>query len=90
VGVGVAYFGFVDTGLARQGGEDPTMKSLLRLGPGFASRPITAERAAASAVRGIERRARRVCAPRWVLPVVLAPGLLDPLYRPLLRRAIAK
>lgn len=89
VGVGVAYFGHIDTEMARGAQSDRVVRSLMRLGPGFASGALTADQAAAALVRGMERRARRVCAPGWVLPIVLAPGLLEPLYAPLLRRALA-
>lgn len=88
VDVGVAYFGHVDTEMARGAQSDRVVRSLMRLGPSFASGALTPDQAAAAVVRGMERRARRVCAPGWVLPIVLAPGLLEPLYAPLLRRAL--
>lgn len=89
VDVGVCYFGHVDTDMARGAQHDRVVRSLMRLGPGFAARPITPEAAAGAVVRGMERRSGRVCAPRWVLPAILAPGLLQPLWNPLLRRAAA-
>ena len=78
VHVGVAYFGLVDTGLVV--GEDPIADGMFgRAVPRALRRQITAEVAAGALVRGIERRAPRVFAPRrWVLPSRMR-GLLAPL-----------
>lgn len=79
VAVGCAYFGFIDTDLVRRSFDDPAASASLAAMPGFASRPIPVARAGEAIARGVERRARMVYAPRWVLPALLAPGLFLPL-----------
>ncbi|EFV11728.1 SDR family NAD(P)-dependent oxidoreductase [Segniliparus rugosus] len=72
--VGIAYFGLVETGLAR----DLTQSGLgavLATFPKALATPIPVRRASDAIVLGVERRSRRVCAPWWV------PALLD--LRPL-------
>jgi NAD(P)-dependent dehydrogenase (short-subunit alcohol dehydrogenase family) len=69
-GVGIAYFGAVDTGLVRGLLTRPELaKGLDRL-PKVIGGPISVSRAGAAMTAGIERRARSVYAPWWV------PGLL--------------
>jgi NAD(P)-dependent dehydrogenase (short-subunit alcohol dehydrogenase family) len=86
--VGVAYFGFIDTEMVSGAYEHPAAaeanRRLERLAPTFVSRPLPVGRAGEAIVRGVERRARRVCAPRWILPALLAPGLFA---QPLIDRA---
>jgi NAD(P)-dependent dehydrogenase (short-subunit alcohol dehydrogenase family) len=76
--VGCAYFGFIDTDMVRRGMDRPsgrTARERLR-GP-LAPAPVGA--AAGAVVRGIERRSRYVVAPRWVLPLLFARTLIQPL-----------
>jgi NAD(P)-dependent dehydrogenase (short-subunit alcohol dehydrogenase family) len=79
VSVGCAYWGAIDTDLLRRSTEDPASVEMMRAVPRFLSRPIPASRAGAAIARGVERRRRRVYAPRWILPMLLAPGLFLPL-----------
>jgi NAD(P)-dependent dehydrogenase (short-subunit alcohol dehydrogenase family) len=79
VDVGVAYFGYIDTDMVREGLAHPAAaeanRRMERIMPGFATRPLPVGRAGEAIARGIERRSRRVYAPRWILPALLAPGL---------------
>lgn len=73
VGVGIAYFGLIDTGLA----NDMLARSGLGVvlpGPLGTLAPI--EVAAAAITTGIARRSRRVCAPWWVAPMLDLRSLL--------------
>ncbi|HEX4904767.1 MAG TPA: SDR family NAD(P)-dependent oxidoreductase [Acidimicrobiales bacterium] len=67
---GVAFFGLIDTGLARDGllGGTP-LGALAEKVPWILS-PAPVEVAAAAIVRGLERRSARVWAPRWVGPAL--------------------
>ncbi|MEV5003988.1 MAG: SDR family NAD(P)-dependent oxidoreductase [Candidatus Nanopelagicales bacterium] len=71
VTVGVAYFGLIDTGLARDDllGTGPFASIQGRLPGVLTIAPVGA--AAGALVRGVERRSARVWAPSWV-PFVLA------------------
>jgi NAD(P)-dependent dehydrogenase (short-subunit alcohol dehydrogenase family) len=83
--VGVAYFGVVDTDLVRGGFAQPAaarMKDML----GPAGRAIPVSRAGAAIVRGIERRSKRVYAPRWVPALLATRGVAGPSHELLSRR----
>ena len=67
VGVGIAYFGLIDTGLADQ---MLTRSGLAAVLPGPLGKPAPVEAAAAAITSGIARRARRVYAPWWVGPML--------------------
>lgn len=69
VGVGVGYFGLVDTGLAQQMLADSGVGAMLS-GLPLLGRPIPAANAASAITTGIARRSRRVYAPGWVAPVL--------------------
>jgi NAD(P)-dependent dehydrogenase (short-subunit alcohol dehydrogenase family) len=91
VGVGIAYFGLIDTGLANDMLARSGLGAVL---PGPLGRLAPVEVAAAAITRGIARRARRVYAPWWVGPMLdlrpllfLADRLLAKL--PSTRRAIS-
>lgn len=86
VGVGVAYFGWIDTGMVREAMEDPAAVAMRRT-----SRwPVTKDYPAAGAGRavadGIERRARVVAYPWWVRPLLAVRGTLQPIVDAQLRR----
>lgn|GEM_PF-1626498 len=90
VGVGIAYFGLIDTGLADQ---MLTRSGLAVVLPGPLGRLAPVEAATSAITAGIARRARRVYAPWWVAPMLdlrpllfLADRLLAVL--PSLRRAV--
>ncbi|MEB3030825.1 short-chain dehydrogenase/reductase [[Mycobacterium] nativiensis] len=70
VKVGIAYFGLVDTGLARDMLTGSGVGAVMATLPAAVGRPIPVDQAAAAITSGIARRARRVSAPRWV-PILL-------------------
>jgi NAD(P)-dependent dehydrogenase (short-subunit alcohol dehydrogenase family) len=77
----VAYFGFVDTEMVRQGMEERqrqrgTDEELL---PGFLSKRISPEQAGEAVAAGIEQRRARVIAPRWWAGPSVLRGVLNPL-----------
>jgi NAD(P)-dependent dehydrogenase (short-subunit alcohol dehydrogenase family) len=79
VGVGVAYFSWIDTDMVR-GAEEHKDFSFMRSGirgPLAKTYPVSA--AADSVVRGIERRSRWVMTPRWLGALIVARGLVQPL-----------
>lgn len=76
--VGVGYFGVVDTDLARDGFAQPAVVHVRGAIPRFVDRPIPVGAAGAAIVRGIERGAKRVYAPRWVPALLALRGLQGP------------
>ena len=80
VGVGVAYFSWIDTEMVR--GGDKTALGAMRAeirGPLAKTHPVSA--AAEAVVRGIDRRSRIVACPRWLIPLMWAKPLLPALTR---------
>jgi NAD(P)-dependent dehydrogenase (short-subunit alcohol dehydrogenase family) len=77
--VGGAYFGFIDTDLVRAGFALPTTQRLNESLPGFLIKPAPLSVAIDAIERGIDRRAARVYAPRWVAAMGLLRGLGQPL-----------
>jgi NAD(P)-dependent dehydrogenase (short-subunit alcohol dehydrogenase family) len=77
--VGCAYFGFIDTDLVRASYAQSSAQLLNRKSPGFISRPAPLAKAVDAIEQGIERRAARLWAPRWVGPMLLLRGLVQPL-----------
>jgi NAD(P)-dependent dehydrogenase (short-subunit alcohol dehydrogenase family) len=77
--VGCAYFGYLDTDLVRAGFAQPSAKALTDDLPGFMRNPAPLSKAIDAIERGIERRSPRVWAPRWVGPMLILRGLLQPL-----------
>ena len=76
--VGCAYFGFIDTDMVRRSfSRESGRNARERLRGPLAPAPVGV--AADAVVRGIERRSRYVVAPRWVLPVLFARTLIQPL-----------
>ena len=84
--VGVAYFGVIDTDLVRRGYSQPAAARVKEVLPSLISRPIPVGRAGAAIVRGIERRAKRVYAPRWVPALLATRGISGPSHDLLARR----
>jgi NAD(P)-dependent dehydrogenase (short-subunit alcohol dehydrogenase family) len=77
--VGCAYFGFIDTDLVRGSFAQPSAQTMMGRAPGFLRNPIPLARAVDAIERGIERRAARLWAPRWVGATLALRGLLQPL-----------
>jgi NAD(P)-dependent dehydrogenase (short-subunit alcohol dehydrogenase family) len=78
----VAYFGFVDTEMVRQGVEqrrELTGRDEEEL-PEFMRRRITPEQAGEAVADAIERRRARVIAPRWWAGPSTLRGLLNPVF----------
>jgi NAD(P)-dependent dehydrogenase (short-subunit alcohol dehydrogenase family) len=77
--VGCAYFGFLDTDLVRAAFAEPSARTMTARLPGFMGNPAPLSKAIDAIERGIERRAARVWAPRWVAAMYALRGLLQPL-----------
>ncbi len=77
--VGCAYFGFIDTDLVRASYAHPSTEALNRNAPGFLRNPAPLSLAIKAIERGVEQRAARVWAPRWVGPMIALRGLIQPL-----------
>jgi NAD(P)-dependent dehydrogenase (short-subunit alcohol dehydrogenase family) len=82
---GVAYFGFVETGMAESAFSSSAADSLRQALPGWITETIPVEQAADALVRGIERRSARVVAPTWVRGLLVLQGLLGPVEAVLAR-----
>ena len=83
--VGCAYFGFIDTDLVRSSFGEPSVQVMRQELPGFLSKPAALPKAIDAIERGVERRAARVWAPRFVGAALLLRGVLGPLIE---RRAM--
>ncbi len=77
--VGCAYFGFIDTDLVRGGFAGPSGQAASSQMPGFISKPAPLAKAIDAIEHGIERRAARIWAPRWVGPMLALRGLVQPI-----------
>jgi NAD(P)-dependent dehydrogenase (short-subunit alcohol dehydrogenase family) len=77
--VGCAYFGFIDTDLVRASFQQPSAQAMTGRLPGFMRNPAPLSKAIDAIESGIERRADRLWAPRWVGTMLLLRGLLQPL-----------
>jgi NAD(P)-dependent dehydrogenase (short-subunit alcohol dehydrogenase family) len=77
----VAYFGFVDTEMVRQGMEQRQRQRGTdeELMPSFLRKRISPEQAGEAVAAGIEIRKPRVIAPRWWAPPSVLRGVLNPL-----------
>lgn len=76
--VGVGYFGFIDTDMVRTARAQAIVQRTMGTLPGFLERPLPVGAAGAAVVRGVERRAKHVYAPRWVPAVLALRGLGGP------------
>jgi NAD(P)-dependent dehydrogenase (short-subunit alcohol dehydrogenase family) len=77
--VGVGYFGFIDTDMVRDARAQPTAIQAMRVLPGGFSGALPVGAAGEAIVRGVQRRAKRVYAPRWVPALLALRGLSGPL-----------
>jgi NAD(P)-dependent dehydrogenase (short-subunit alcohol dehydrogenase family) len=78
-GVGVGYFSFIDTDMVREGLDSPSANVLRDATPGPFSKTAPLSAAGKAIERGVTRRADKVWAPRWVLPVTWVRGVMQPL-----------
>jgi NAD(P)-dependent dehydrogenase (short-subunit alcohol dehydrogenase family) len=74
VAVGTGYFGFIDTDMVREAFAQRGADRLTERSPAFMLRPLPVAVAGKAIADGIERRARRVYAPKWILPALMASG----------------
>ncbi|HEX3911348.1 MAG TPA: short-chain dehydrogenase/reductase [Solirubrobacteraceae bacterium] len=84
--VGCAYFGFLDTDLVKAAFSQPAAEAMANRMPGFIRNPAPLSKAIDAIERGIERRASRVFAPRWVEPMLYLRGVMQPLTERAARR----
>jgi NAD(P)-dependent dehydrogenase (short-subunit alcohol dehydrogenase family) len=77
--VGCAYFGFIDTDLVRASFAQPSAQAMTGRLPSFMRNPAPLSKAIDAIERGIERRAARLWAPRWIGAMLPLRGLLQPL-----------
>lgn len=75
--VGCAYFGFIDTDMVRASFAQPSAQVMAQSMPPFMRNPAPLSQAIDAIERGIEHRADRLWAPRWVGPMLVARGLLQ-------------
>jgi NAD(P)-dependent dehydrogenase (short-subunit alcohol dehydrogenase family) len=75
----VAYFGYIDTAMVRDGLAEAVGERCKGTFPRGLLAPVGADVAAAAIVRGIERRAPRIVAPRRWVPLSFLRGLVNPL-----------
>jgi NAD(P)-dependent dehydrogenase (short-subunit alcohol dehydrogenase family) len=86
VAVGCAYFGFIDTDLVRASFAQSSTQAMTGQMPAFMRNPAPLSKAIAAIERGIERRAARIWAPRWVGAALLARGIFQPLSERMMLR----
>jgi NAD(P)-dependent dehydrogenase (short-subunit alcohol dehydrogenase family) len=79
VAVGCAYFGFLDTDLVKAAYAEASAEAMTSRTPNFIRNPAPLSKAIDAIERGVERRSARVWAPRWLGPMLVARGLLQPL-----------
>jgi NAD(P)-dependent dehydrogenase (short-subunit alcohol dehydrogenase family) len=76
---GVAYFAEIDTDMTRVAHKVPIIERSLKSIPEPLHRVQPVEVASKAIVRGIEKRSRRICVPRWVNWTVSWNGLGGPI-----------
>lgn len=79
VAVGCAYFGVIDTDLARDGVRHPAVALLQEMAPAFLRKPAPLDHAVSAIERGIRRRSARFWAPRWLGAFLLLRSVAQPL-----------
>jgi NAD(P)-dependent dehydrogenase (short-subunit alcohol dehydrogenase family) len=75
----VAYFGFIDTKMVQDTFADPIAQRIEDAFPKFVTKRLQPEDAGAAIVRGVEKRAPRIIAPRWWAAWSTARGFVNPL-----------
>jgi NAD(P)-dependent dehydrogenase (short-subunit alcohol dehydrogenase family) len=76
--VGVGYFSLIDTDMVRDAVAHPAVARGLNSLPSAFSRSLPVGAAGAAVARGVERRAKRVYAPRWVPALIALRGFGGP------------
>ncbi len=79
VGVGCAYFSFIDTDMVKDGFAHPGNQAALGLLPKQITKAAPLEDAVEAIADGVLKRKARVWAPRYVGPALLARGIMQPL-----------
>lgn len=87
VGVGVAYFGFIDTPMVQRGKSDPILARFeAENGQNLIGKTYPVSGAGAAVIKGMETKARRVMYPRFIRPMSVLrsvmPRLLDRAIKP--------
>jgi NAD(P)-dependent dehydrogenase (short-subunit alcohol dehydrogenase family) len=79
VGVGVAYFGFIDTDMVRGGDAHPALGQIGRdrLGPLGRTYPVSA--VGKAVVEGMRKRSRSVVVPRWARALIQLRTFVQPI-----------
>ncbi len=77
--VGCAYFGFIDTDLVKNAFSQPSAQSVRSRMPSFLANPAPLPKAIDAIERGVQRRAARLWAPRWVGAALTLRTLIQPL-----------
>ena len=77
--VGCAYFGFIDTDIVRGSFAQPSSAQMRDMLPPFMRKPAPLPLAVDAIEKGIEKRAARLWAPRYVGPALALRGVLQPL-----------
>jgi NAD(P)-dependent dehydrogenase (short-subunit alcohol dehydrogenase family) len=75
----VVYFSWIDTRMVQDTFEKPGTKLLQEFSPDFLLKRTTPAAAGAAIVAGIEERAPRIFAPKWLRYVSAFRGLINPL-----------
>jgi NAD(P)-dependent dehydrogenase (short-subunit alcohol dehydrogenase family) len=88
--VGVAYFGFIDTDMVRGALSNRAADVLREATPGPFGKTAPLSAAGRAIERGVGRRANKVYAPRWVLPMLWLRGVLQPVTQRANRDEIAE
>jgi NAD(P)-dependent dehydrogenase (short-subunit alcohol dehydrogenase family) len=86
--VGVAYFSFIDTDMVRNALDTSPARGLREGSAGPASSIAPLPAAGRAITRGVERRARKVYAPRWVPAALALRTVLQPVLEKRNRDAI--
>jgi NAD(P)-dependent dehydrogenase (short-subunit alcohol dehydrogenase family) len=89
VGVGCAYYSWIDTSMVRGGEEHQAFRTLRGTLKGPMAKTYPVGLAAKAAVRGMEKRSRLVVAPWWVRALLPLRGALQRVAEPQILPAVA-
>jgi NAD(P)-dependent dehydrogenase (short-subunit alcohol dehydrogenase family) len=77
VDVGCAYFAFIDTDMVSQAFQHPVIQDGMQEDPFGGIAPLSSVGEAIA--HGVERRSRWVTVPKWVAPLLVARGVIQPI-----------